>query len=125
MEAESYGNLVATLVSSVATSATDAKPVMKMVPVQFDKDPSGALEAPVTEFAFFTAKDAEKDLSKKEIVVDGLKYLVGDQSQGNVPKTWGQVLEDPNTFVVVVGWESVEVSDGSDLYNRCILVSQI
>lgn len=77
--------------------------------VQPHSDPAPILNSPITERATCIMKDpATKDEFEKAIEeMVGAHKFFADVSQG---ATWGRVLEKPDTYVMLVGWETVEVS---------------
>lgn len=77
--------------------------------MQVRGDPLPALNAPVTELAKCTLKDqASKD--EVEQAFDELikgHGLFPDDAYG---ATWGNVIGQEGTYMLLVGWSSVEVS---------------
>lgn len=74
--------------------------------VQPRSDPAPILNSPITERATCILKDlATKDEFEK--VMEEMIGALADVSHG---ATWGPVLEKPDTYLMLVGWENVEVS---------------
>ena len=75
-------------------------------------DPAGALSAPVTELATFTARTA-RSKPVIEVLVDDLARAIGSapSSAGAFSPCWGPLAEPEkeNVLVLFIGWTSVEV----------------
>jgi len=88
-----------------ALSST-SPPSLKLVHVQFDKDISKILQAPVTEVFVATLKPESKD--KKEDVKGYFAHLAVALDGIAISAAWGQAREDEDFFVAIIGWKSVE-----------------
>lgn len=71
-------------------------------------DPLPALNAPITELATAVLKDPAAREEVEQALVRVIK--AHDNLEGIYGATWGQVVEKEDTYVFIVGWESVEVS---------------
>jgi len=87
--------------------ASVSPPSLKMVHVEFDKDPTKAFESPVTEFVVVTMKPECKDKTGelKDLLTSFIKDL---DTKIALAAAWGQAREDEDLFVAILGWESVE-----------------
>jgi len=83
---------------------TEIESPTKIFQIKFDKDPSKALEAPVTEIAIATLNVPEKRDTLAGYVAKYDEYT----AEGKVSSAWGQAFNNQNVFVLIVGWESVE-----------------
>jgi len=81
-------------------------PPLKIVHVQFDKDPTKAFDAPVTEIVVLTLKPEYKD--KKEQLKGLLTSFIAVADNVSLSAVWGQTREDEDLFVEIFGWESIE-----------------
>ena len=97
MAAPSYADLLKELEPSLSGASPP-----EMYHVQFSA-PTIALEKPVTEVLVFTLKAPENH----EIVVN---ILSGISEASGKMFVFGQTREDENKFVVICGWDSIEVS---------------
>ncbi|KAF9524297.1 hypothetical protein CPB83DRAFT_910065 [Crepidotus variabilis] len=78
----------------------------QVVHIEFEKDPSAAFDAPVTEITWFLLKDGITKANIKEIVNQeaGSKMLT---LPGIIPgAAWNETIEDPSKCVLFGGWES-------------------
>jgi hypothetical protein len=76
--------------------------------ITVSKDPNAALSSPAVEFVAFTLKDgasAEKFSALMEELGKGLDVAAG----AHPPSVWGQSIEEKNKYLLVVGWDTVEV----------------
>ncbi|KAJ7675738.1 hypothetical protein DFH06DRAFT_946602, partial [Mycena polygramma] len=72
-------------------------------------DVDAALSSPAVEFVVFTVKpeaSGEKLVTLLEELGEGLDVAAG----AHPPCFWGQSVEDKNKYLLVVGWDTVEVS---------------
>ncbi|EPQ53605.1 hypothetical protein GLOTRDRAFT_100664 [Gloeophyllum trabeum ATCC 11539] len=97
MSGPTYPALVETLKPAVGGP-------FEMLHINFTKDPTPALEAPVTEVALVTLKPGKT----KEEVGPLLHKLTGLPTPGIVLSTWGPTVEKEETLIIAAGWESVE-----------------
>ncbi|KAI0373280.1 hypothetical protein BV20DRAFT_963120 [Pilatotrama ljubarskyi] len=80
-----------------------------MLHVRPTSEPYKAFEAPVTEIAYFTAKEG-KSKSEIEELVDALAKAMNaaGQSEGVFHAAWGPSVEKDNVVVLFIGWTNVE-----------------
>lgn len=76
--------------------------------VKFNKDPSTTLfTAPVTEVAVITFKSGTSEETVKAL--EGVSKAL-DGAKGQVANAYGESVENKGVWIIVVGWESIEVS---------------
>jgi quinol monooxygenase YgiN len=76
--------------------------------IEASDDPSNALGAPCAEIAIFTLKEGQS----KETFKERFARLVSAVNAGATPFTpcfWGESIETPGRFLLVIGWESRQV----------------
>ena len=80
-----------------------------MVHLQPRSDPVPALNAPVTEVATIVLKDVagREELEK---TLEGMATKLVAAASGVYGVAWGTLVEKEDTYIAVIGWESVEVS---------------
>ncbi|EPQ52516.1 hypothetical protein GLOTRDRAFT_140239 [Gloeophyllum trabeum ATCC 11539] len=76
----------------------------ELVHVKFDKDPTPALSAPVTEVVAIQIKEGKSEDELKKLLEQGAKI----QLPGVVGSTYGPIIEKPGCYIMAVGWPSVE-----------------
>jgi hypothetical protein len=76
--------------------------------VEFDGDATAALTAPVTEIAVAKPKEGNTVADIEAIITELRKnsHLVKGVYP---PLAWGKIQQEPETYVLAVGWDSVEV----------------
>ncbi|KAF8887178.1 hypothetical protein BD779DRAFT_533802 [Infundibulicybe gibba] len=102
-----YGKIVQGLLPGYAGGLETSD----MQHIVFPQDPANALSAPISEFAFFVLKEGVK----KEALLESLGVLSAeaDKVTAHAPSVYGESREHPNTFVLTIGWDSVEVTQTS------------
>ncbi|KAH9480649.1 hypothetical protein JR316_0007249 [Psilocybe cubensis] len=83
---------------------------LQMHHVEFNKDISSALNAPVTEIVRLALKPGVQTATKErlyELLKDGGEKI--DAKNTHVPAIWGQSTEDTQVFWFLCGWDSVKV----------------
>jgi len=77
----------------------------EMLHAKFNKDPTKAFTAPVTEIAVLTATPGKP----REEIGKLLDVISSQEPNSKVTlSTWGPVVEKEDVFILVVGWESLE-----------------
>lgn len=78
--------------------------------VTFTAEPDIALSAPITEFAIWTLKETT-DTEHFQNILAKLVALIASlpPSSGVYKGGWGTVVENQRQFMVLLGWESLEV----------------
>ncbi len=103
------------LQAKVTPSATILE---SMKHVTFNTEPYTALKSPLAEFAIWTlyeSTDKQKFQEKLEKLVD---LVINLPPPAKVYKGgWGPVVENDRQFVVLLGWESLEVCLSHYLYS--------
>ncbi|KAJ3514136.1 hypothetical protein NLJ89_g2547 [Agrocybe chaxingu] len=101
MKDPSYSSLIEKLKPTFATSAKD----LAMSHVDFNKDPIEALTAPCTEVVKAIIKDGKTKADLDAVMADVASRI--EAEKGSYPPViWGQTVEDPKVFFLVVGWDS-------------------
>ncbi|KAI0269756.1 hypothetical protein BC834DRAFT_863201 [Gloeopeniophorella convolvens] len=75
--------------------------------VDFLIDPTPAFKAPITEIAFTSPKTPE-DKEAVQARLEQIVSLANGPTKTAFGAAYGPVVEKPDTFVLVVGWDSVE-----------------
>lgn len=100
MERPDYPDLIQALKPAVAGK-------LDMQHVEFDIDFAAALEAPVTEIAIFKLKpDTSRD-KFLSIFKNLREEIIKGESCHSV--IWGESKENSGTFVLMIGWDSIQV----------------
>jgi hypothetical protein len=90
------------------TRSTTGPEGVHKVTVKFTADPLPVLQSPVTEVLFATLKPGA-DLQALARTID--KAVIGSNSSASpaVAAVQGSVIDNPETIVLIVGWNSHEV----------------
>lgn len=78
--------------------------------VRFSAEPFTALSAPLTEIVLWTLRE-DAPRPKVEELLTKLMEIVNNipSSEGLYKADWGPVLDNERQFVVLIGWENMEV----------------
>lgn len=101
MQHSSYGSLM----SSLKPALTGELAIQHF---EFPGEAKNALSAPVTEFAVLTMKSG-KPKDDVEKLLDAISKELDATQRTYLPTLWGPCIEDRNTFLMLVGWDTVEV----------------
>lgn len=84
---------------------------LKMNHVEFNSDTATALSSPITGVLFFSLKEgfSSDEMERKLELWTG---TLGSSENGHPPVTWGPTHEDPNKWIVLIGWNDKRVSCG-------------
>lgn len=87
--------------------------------VTFSASPFDALNAPVTEYAIWKLKDTTDALHFRARLNALIVLILSfPKSAGVFPGGWGVFHEDERQFMVLLGWESLEVRPTRDIRSR-------
>ncbi|KIM43415.1 hypothetical protein M413DRAFT_444241 [Hebeloma cylindrosporum] len=75
--------------------------------VQFDGDATAAFTAPVTEITIAKPKEG-KTRADIEAVIEEIKKNSHLVKGAHPPLAWGKVQQEPEAYVLAIGWDSVE-----------------
>lgn len=76
--------------------------------VEFDGDATAALTAPITEITVAKPKEGNT-VADIEVVIAELKKNSHLVKGAYPPLAWGKVQQEAGTYVLAIGWDSVEV----------------
>jgi len=76
--------------------------------VNFNRDPTDALKAPVTEISIATLTGPIYLETIRSAASSFIAKLGSVEAKGKIASAWGQASEDENTFVLLVGWETAD-----------------
>ena len=80
--------------------------------VEVKEDATPGLNAPVTEIALITLKEgADREVFQASVSKLGEVVRGFGRAKGNWGGSWGFSADDQNKFYIVLGWDSLEVSD--------------
>lgn len=79
----------------------------EMFHIQPRGDPLFAFKAPITELVKGTVKDL-KDKAELEEILAAMSSTTG--IEGHHGTIWGSVVEEDGSYVLLAGWDSVQVS---------------
>ena len=85
---------------------------LKYVHAYFVDSPVAALQAPVTEVAWFTLKAGASKEDAEKVFTELTQVWAGEAEKENKRchgGTWGPVVEKPGVYAVVIGYPSIEV----------------
>jgi hypothetical protein len=86
----------------------------KVYVVDFDNAADATLDAPITEFCFARVKDATKNADLIDLLVRlGKELTAGPGCHGPAPS--GTTKQESGTQVIIIGWDTVQVSSGVTL----------
>ncbi|TFK49735.1 hypothetical protein OE88DRAFT_1662367 [Heliocybe sulcata] len=97
MDSPTYPDLIASMKPCLAGE-------FEMVHVKFNKDPLEALNAPATEVVTVTLKEGKSEVDITAFLEQGSKM----ELPGASASAYGPVVEKPGSFIMIVGWSSVE-----------------
>ncbi|KZT23142.1 hypothetical protein NEOLEDRAFT_1031779, partial [Neolentinus lepideus HHB14362 ss-1] len=97
MDSASYAELIEPLKPGLAGQ-------FEMVHVKFNKDPSKALGALVTEVVSIQVKEGKSEADLVEL----LDQASNIELPGASVFTYGPVIEKPGSYIMAVGWPSIE-----------------
>lgn len=84
----------------------------------FTSDYAPIFAAPVTEFALITPK-AGTDREKTEALLAEICAIAGSGPQCKaIQGSWGPVVEKDDLYLLILGWETVDVSFSLLLYRE-------
>ncbi|KAF9565779.1 hypothetical protein CPC08DRAFT_747796 [Agrocybe pediades] len=91
-------------------AAMDLTEPLSMNHIEFNRDYLSALTAPVTEIVLLTLNEGKtkEDLNR---VFDSLAAKVDEVNSKYEPCAWGQSLEAPDKFYLIIGWDSVQAHE--------------
>lgn len=89
------------------------------VHVEFNESLATILASPVTEIAFATTKPGQDLITYGEIINVALRAAAQQPSCKGT--SWGYAKENPGIAVLVVGWDTVDVSLTEPLHQRADL----
>lgn len=86
--------------------------------VEFDGDATAALTAPVTEITVAKPKEGHT-VADIEAVIAELRKNSHLVKGAYPPLAWGKVQQEPEMYVLAIGWDSVEVCRLLISYLQC------
>ncbi|TFK40844.1 hypothetical protein BDQ12DRAFT_680132 [Crucibulum laeve] len=112
MESKEYAELIGLLKPSIGGK-------VDMQHVVFSDDATTVLTAPTTEIAIIKKKEGHSVESVKS-AIHNLSTAVDKDNVSYVPSVYGPTVEDAETFLLAIGWDSVEahtkaVETGADV----------
>ncbi|KAF8158086.1 hypothetical protein B0H34DRAFT_440812 [Crassisporium funariophilum] len=80
--------------------------------VEFKSDPANAFHAPITEMSTFKVKEGHSQAELDGVIAEIAKNQ--HLAKGMYPPlAWGEVKQTPGTYILFIGWDSVEADMNS------------